>query len=221
MIKTIRGLIKIIFSDLVILNLKILYSRIFRKKKFALNGIDEFLVSHLPKKGFYIEIGGNDGVTQSNTYLMGTSKSWSGILIEPNYSKYLLCKKFRPRDVVVNAACVSFHFKKEFIYLSNANLESSIIQNDLSNEKFIAPATTLTQILDSCGAPQNIDFLSLDVEGAELEVIKGLDFAKYKIKTILFEERGDTKNMQVFLENCHYKLVKQLTHHDYVYELEK
>ena len=78
---------------------------------------------------------------------------------------------------------------------------------------------TLTKILDEISAPNLIDFFSLDVEGFEDQVIKGINFKKYNFKFFLIE----TKNDEVinFLNNKNYNLIKKLSVHDFLFEYKK
>jgi len=57
--------------------------------------------------GFYIELGGNDGLTQSNTAFFEFYRNWKGILIEPSLKGYNLCVKNRPKSICINKGCVS------------------------------------------------------------------------------------------------------------------
>jgi hypothetical protein len=76
--------------------------------------------------------------------------------------------------------------------------------------------------LVKANAPSLIDFLSLDVEGAELDVLKGIDFTKYNFKYMVIECR-DINKMDTFLTKLDYTLEKKITHHDYLfkYKIEK
>ena len=82
--------------------------------------------------------------------------------------------------------------------------------------RFGALAKTLTSILEDSNSPQKIDFMSLDVEGAELAVLLGLDFDRYHIKYILVECR-DIDALQVFLSSKKYTLIEKLSYHDYLF----
>ena len=64
--------------------------------------------------------------------------------------------------------------------------------------------------------PKTIDFLSLDVEGAEIEVLKGIDFKKYRFKYILVESRN-IENICKFLNLQNYEVIEKLSHHDYLF----
>ena len=211
-----------------------------KKKYFGLNNLDSKLEKYLNyNNGFFIELGANDGIEQSNTFFFEKNKNWKGILIEPILHKYLECKKNRSKNnIYYFNACVSFEFKDEFVKLlySNlmtipTNLESDIkdkfnhanFSNTMRNEKedvveFYAKAKTLNSILLDSKAPKVIDFLSIDVEGSELEILKGIDFDNFKFKYILIECR-DIDIISNFLSKKHYTLLKQITHHDYLFKM--
>ena len=78
----------------------------------------------------------------------------------------------------------------------------------------------MTKILDEAEAPNKIDFLSLDVEGAELAVLSGINFKKYNFKYMLVEcrKKNDIKN---YLQKHGYKLVEKLSHHDYLFKFDR
>lgn len=204
-----------ILSPFAILRLKIL-ARVFFKTSFSLNNMDRKIVEVLPDEGFYLEIGGNDGVTQSNTYKL-MLKGWFGILIEPNRENYKLCKHFRKKDIVINSACTSFDYNSAYVYLSDEDLESRFYTDENPMESYIAPAKTLSSILIETEAPQRIDFFSLDVEGAEIDVLRGVDFKYFSFGAILIEIKGDTLPIQNLLKTHGYILSSKLSHHDYLF----
>ena len=84
-----------------------------------------------------------------------------------------------------------------------------------TNYKFFAPAKTLSQVLNSRGI-SIVDLLCIDIEGYELEALKGINFDSFLIKYIVIESRkiDDIKN---YLFEKDYFLKKQLTHHDYLF----
>jgi FkbM family methyltransferase len=206
---------------------------------FSINQLDEQLEQYVDyDNGFFVELGANDGVTQSNTLYFEIKRNWRGVLIEPSPHNYILCKEQRSceNNIFCNA-CVSFDYKEKYVDIKYANL-MSISENlelDLedkdahiqASKKFLsanedvfsfgAVAATLTSILKKSNAPKEIDFLSLDVEGAELEVLKGVDFEEFSFKFMLIEVR-DIKRMENFLNPFGYVLEKQLSSHDYLFK---
>jgi hypothetical protein len=81
--------------------------------------------------------------------------------------------------------------------------------------KFGAPSATLNELLLAANAPSEIDFLSLDVEGAELNVLQGIDFSIYRFRYIVVESRSIDR-LLLYLEPKNYFLVRKISHHDYL-----
>lgn len=165
----------------------------FEPTYHSLNGLDRKIEKYLPyENGYYVELGANDGKTQSNTLFFEKQKKWSGILIEPSPNNYLKCRINRSnKNHIFCNACVSFDYKEKFVEIAYSNLMSSSIglESDIpdpisfahSGEIFLdkseniftfgAVARPLNELLLRSGAPKIIDLLSLDVEGAEIEVL--------------------------------------------------
>jgi len=192
-------------------------------KKFrtfnAQNEIDKKMLDYINyEKGFYIECGANDGVDQSNTYYYEKFLNWNGILIEPLDKKFAELKKNRSnKNIFINSALVASKDTQN-INIFEDNLKSKItLHNEEINERIIkVKATTLSKILNENKAPSVIDFFSLDVEGYEEEVLKGIDFNRYKFKFILIE----TSNPKIFevLKKNNYKLLKKISSGDYLFQ---
>jgi FkbM family methyltransferase len=211
-----------------------------KQKYFALNSLDQKLEKYLNyNNGYFVELGANDGISQSNTFYYEKNKNWNGILIEPILHKYIECKKKRSnKNKYFCNACVSFEHDKEFVKLLYSNLMTvpTNLQSDIHDKfahanhsntiredqeeviEFFAKAKTLNSILIECDAPKKIDLLSVDVEGAEIEVIKGINFESYKFKYILIESRN-IQPISELLNQKSYKLIQKMTHHDYLFGL--
>jgi FkbM family methyltransferase len=205
------------------------------RKYYSLNALDQKLEPYVDfDNGYYIELGANDGLTQSNTAYFEKSRGWKGVLIEPSPHRFLDCIRNRsPENAIHCAACVSDDYPDRFVEICYANLMSVAmgLESDLNSTErhlevasthmrnqevlfnFGALARTLTAILDESDAPQDIDFLSLDVEGAEIEVLKGTDFDKYRIRYLLIECR-DLGKMKAYLAARGYDYVENLSKTD-------
>lgn len=209
------------------------------RKFHSLNKLDEALSVLLPhKNGYYVEIGANDGISQSNSLYFERKKNWSGILVEPDKHNFrLLTRNRKKRNKFFNCACVSFDFKENFIKFIYSNLMSVTINDKsefdkvnthaLSGMQFLAkdeliktylvPAMNLESILEKANAPSLMDFFSLDVEGYELEVLKGLNHTKFRFKYILIET-NEFATISSFLNNARYHFIEKLSHHDYLFK---
>jgi FkbM family methyltransferase len=166
----------------------------------------EYLNPLLPRVGYYADIGAHDGRSFSNTYHL-EKLGWSGVLVEPMLPTYFRLRDMRSKDsnFFANAACVSFAYSDKNLLMSYGDLMSfapGISTLNASewrdgakqflnrNETVIdtwVPATTLTSIFDHAKSPAQIDFMSIDVEGAESEVLDGIDFRKYSFTYICLE----------------------------------
>lgn len=154
-------------------------------------------------KGFYVEIGANDGRSFSNTYVLEKTRNWSGMLVEPILHKHFESREYRDakRNKFIYGACVDKDYKEQNVkmYFSNlmttselgnsqewAEAGSIFLQEGEQVLPFWSPAIVLADIFEKEGI-KKIDFLSIDVEGAELSVLKGVDFEKCLITLILIE----------------------------------
>lgn len=186
------------------------------------------------ENGFFIECGANDGITQSNTYRLEKEKNWSGILIEPSLVSFNQCIKNRSKkNIFENCVLVSDSYNSESILGDfDGNLMSSVGGNRRNNKNILeVPAKKLSNILTNYNIDK-IDFFSLDVEGYEFEVLKGLDFKTHAPYFILIEiYNKDYEKIVNLLTEYGYKLICNLsnfnkennpywdgTHNDYLFE---
>jgi len=203
---------------------------------FGLFKIDKKISGYLPKRGgYYVELGANDGISQSNTYHFEKYRKFTGVLVEPIPAKYQECKKNRSGDnFFANNACVGFDYPGSTVELLYSNLMTTTLSgtSDIVDRhshaksgehliksniyKFEISARTLNSILMEAKAPTRIDLLSLDVEGSELEVLKGIDFEKYIFSVMCIESR-DIGRIAEFLKDKNYRLEKKISIHDYLF----
>ena len=163
-------------------------------------GQDEWVIRDIfdfKKAGFFVDLASTDGKKINNTYILEKNLGWNGICIEPNDMYHYDLKKnrncFISHDIIDNRNNKIVKFRTD-----NGEL-SGIVDNDTDNNptirstelktaKIIKKITkTLEFILDKCDAPIIIDYLSLDVEGAEMRVLQNFPFNKYKFLALTIE----------------------------------
>lgn len=192
-----------------------------KKKKTPTSqmGADDWVLSN-HKKGFFVDAGCFDGEDLSNTYKL-EKHGWNGICIDAhpkNFDK-------RPKSTVVQAI-IDGTPNREVEFVVSKYPEISGVSGHLSRtnwENWIdhvekRKTTTLQAILDENKAPNFIEYLNLDVEGAELSVLKAFPHDKYKFGCISVEHNYDEPKRTLirnFLNRNGYKLYKQVNADDW------
>lgn len=186
---------------------------LFERKSYALNNLDKKLASYIKKRrGFFVEAGANDGIAQSNTLYFERYLGWKGLLVEPIPELVARCRRNRPGCIVENCALVSCDYPYKTVTMRYCGLMSIVkgAMKPREEETHIkaglqflregerpysvtVPACTLSEILDRHRI-QKIDLLSLDIEGYEAEVLKGIDFERHKPHFLLVEVRHSLRD---------------------------
>lgn len=152
--------------------------------------------------GFFVEAGGNDGFTQSNTYWLERFRGWRGVLVEPMPELAAEARLERPGTPVIEAALVAPDHNGDTVRMVFGDLMTTIAGTHDGDEadwtsaglalgwrdprEEDVPARTLSDILDELGAPE-IDLLSLDVEGYEATALRGLDLDRHAPRFLVIE----------------------------------
>ena len=145
------------------------------------------------KNGFYVDAGCYHPLHLNNTYLLYRQK-WSGINIDISDFSIKLFNYIRPMDVNINSA-VSDTEKEVTFYYQKKLSQLSTIKKDISKERMQGlikeqkiKSYKLTSILNNSKfRNRQIDFLNIDIEGADYEALKSLDFKIYNPKIICIE----------------------------------
>lgn len=179
----------------------------------------------MSNKKIYIEAGANDGIFQSRSLHLEKDKDFLGVLIEPIPQMYDLCKVNRPNSLCYNCALVNFDYVNAHIEINIHNkftAMATIVKSPLESYlgSIEVPARTLDSILEE-NKFFNIEYLFLDVEGYEFDVLKGINLENKIINIIEIECHYSLLNMDKnfeinrhseYLQKFKYKLVETITH---------
>jgi FkbM family methyltransferase len=158
-------------------------------KSYSQGGEDLILAKLFSYKseGLFIDVGANDPVELSNTYLF-YKMGWNGISFEPIPSLAEKFKKKRTGDIVINKAMSNFIGEADFSAgVNEYEVNSSLLNIDLPKQKLIkVKVDKLENVLDELKIKE-IDFISVDTEGTEVDVLEGLNLDKYRPRFILAE----------------------------------
>lgn len=208
-------------------------------------GQDKWALTHLnhKKNGYFVDVGAHNGETDSHTLVMERDLGWKGICVEPNplfrsFESLIKCRKC----ICENVAITSSNGEVDFVARgTNAQLSGIYDKkfSDLSVRKQVeqknhnliqVPSMTLEALLDKHEAPTVIDYINIDTEGAEWEILRVFDFSKYTFRTMTIEHnyysgndfdpacKVKKDNIQKLLESKGYKFDKSVKADDwYIY----
>jgi FkbM family methyltransferase len=187
---------------------------------------DLFVLSELDfkRKGFFVEFGAFNGVDSSNTYLLEKKFEWDGILAEPDRRWHTDLRN--NRTCRIETDCVWRDSNSTLTFnqvegsgggggLSTIDSFSASDEHRQSRKhgiKYSVKTISLEDLLDKHGAPKKIDYLSIDTEGSEFEILSSFDFDKYQFKVITVEYAVEPKREKLF---------ELLTRYGYGRKLEK
>ncbi len=170
--------------------------------------------------GVFVEVGANEPVSAtSQSWHLEKRLNWTGLLIEPHPELAEKARQSRPGSVVCECACTSPDKEGQLtLYIpvqngrlipSHAAVEKNIdVHHYQEHTDVCVKARTLEHLLEQNGIRQ-IDFLSIDVEGSEMDVLQGLDLEKRKPSLILLEDKHVVLTKHRYLKKNGYMLVKR------------
>jgi len=164
------------------------------------------------RKGYFVEVGANEPRARSQTFHLEQA-GWSGVLIEPQPELAAQLRAER-RAKVFAVACSSPDNAGRTLAMHVAGPLSSLNRVRMAPgakpERIIdVPARTLDSVLEEAGAPAGFDFLSIDVEGHELEVLRGFAVARWRPRLILLEDHVGDLSKHRYLKSAGCRIVRR------------
>lgn len=175
--------------------------------------------------GFFIEAGAFNGEYLSNTLFLETNRNWTGLLVEPNKVAFqgLLTKQRKAWSI---NSCLSIHKYPEQMTFDGADVYGGVVSGDVrlpsgllkmrdtvpteKRNRYTVQCLPLYSILLALGNP-TVDLLSLDVEGAELAVLRTLPWEEVNIRSVVVEvEHSDHKSIKKLMDRAGYVVHKGL-----------
>ena len=169
------------------------------------------------KRGYFVEIGSADGITYNNTFLLESKYNWNGLCIEANPDLFKTLAEHR-RVKCLNLCVDSQNDQTKYAlnWLNSGIVSNDTDNNEQNSNKFIYVEThTLLSIFERENVPEVIDYLSIDVEGAEERILKDFPFEKYKFNCITIER--PSKVLRELLKFYGYIQIKEIPGLDVFY----
>lgn len=175
------------------------------------------------KNGTCVEVGSNEPLSIcSQSWHLENKLNWTCVLVEPNPELVTKTIKVRPNAIIHNCACTSGEKSGDYMDLhiplsnngeiitSHASLEKNVDDHNYNKHRSIHVKTELLTNILKQDSIKSIDFLSIDVEGTELDVLKGINLQTYQPKLILIEDKHLYLTKHRYLKGQGYILVRRL-----------
>ena len=164
------------------------------------------------RDGFFVEFGAYDGKTHSNTYMLEKEFGWRGIIAECSKGCEEILKRNRTCDIEFRALWKESDRDLEFLDCDQSELSTltSYRESDghaairQKGEVYSVKTITLDSLLKKYNAPKRIDYMSIDTEGSEWDILEGFPFVNYEIGVITIEHNFNSNRNHVsslLLEN--------------------
>jgi FkbM family methyltransferase len=158
--------------------------------------------------GFFVEFGACDGIAGSNTYILENKFEWNGILAEPCRKWWSSLQKNRRSNVDFRCVYSESNLVLDFTESINSMLSTLTTYQNSDNhsenrkigtqKQYPVVTVSLNDLLNFYDAPKEIDYISIDTEGSEYEILSTFDFTKYKVKIITVEHNWTNNRQKIF-----------------------
>lgn len=194
------------------------------KMFYGQHGEDQYIKTLFPEGyiGTCVDVGAYDGISMSNT-LHFEQRGWRCLCIEPIDEAYEKCEAIRKQTVKCCASdrdkedqdfTVFYLGKENSSAISSLEPDQRLIQSHhhlITDKKtYKVPVRSLTSLLDEFHYPINIDFISIDTENTELDVLKGLDLIRYNVRLFVIEDNFNEPFCEEYLRQYNYQKINRI-----------
>lgn len=190
---------------------------------FSSQAGQDFVIDQVMKHkrgGTFLDVGGYDGVTGSNTFFLETNRGWTGALVEPVKAQLDKATAYR-QCPCIGVAVAPTEGEADFIEISEGftqmsglaasydkNLLKTVRDDKRHKENVVRVQTkTLSSIIADTGVTDP-DFISLDIEGGELACLKAFPFKDHDVKAWAIENNTGTPEIKTIMADCGYDLIE-------------
>ena len=190
-------------------------------------GQDAFVVDHFRGKrgGVFVDIGANDGVSLSNTYYLERELGWSGLLVEPHAEMHAALQRVRTAHAV--NACAADHdgvarfsqieggsnmlsgVASKFSHMHERRVRRSMRKSGSQLREVEVPAVRVDRVLEDVGIDR-VDYLSIDTEGGEREIIDAIDLERFGVELVTMENNGRDLSTRRYMRDRGYEIAAVL-----------
>jgi FkbM family methyltransferase len=175
--------------------------------------------------GYFVEFGATNGKDLSNTFLLEKDFSWKGLLVEPGKNWHKELKENRSVDIShkcvwkSDGEMISFN---ESIYPEFSTIDSLIDfdgmqKSRVSTNQYLVETVSLQKLLDDHESPKYIDYISIDTEGSEYEILNSFDFSRYEFGILTVEHnynRNETMIDDLLSRNGYIRVHREVSNFD-------
>ena len=199
-------------------------------KYYSQVGQDKFIYETFFKplgdyQGFFLEIGAHDGISHSNTYFFERSLGWRGLCIEPRPTSFKELQRHR-KCVCLQVALAAKTEQRLFLDIEGyaaelsgfidsyapahlKRIERELVQHGGQSQIALVPCLNFTELCQQAGLKQ-IDFISIDTEGSELEILQAIDFSQVSIGVITVENNYADPKIKALMQAQGFVFSKKL-----------
>lgn len=170
-----------------------------------------YFANKMIQSGFFIEIGAADGVSGSNTYAL-ERLGWKGLLVEPAQVWHKDLRRNRVCDIDTRAVWHTSGQKLKFLEQGELSTFEQKKDADFYSRKgkiYEVETVSISELFETWGVPRSVEFLSIDTEGSELEILRGIDFSRYSFGFLCVEHNYSEAGNEIkqLLESVGYEQI--------------